>query len=51
MKICFTSTEHNHKSVSLEYYTHDTAHIMELALKSEVYNLHTKLIDVGEHIK
>jgi hypothetical protein len=47
MKICFVATENAHKSASIEYYTHDTAHIMELALKSEVFDLHSKLIDVG----
>ena len=45
------STDGNYKSVSIEFYTHDKAHLMELAKKSEIYELHTKLIDVGEGLK
>jgi hypothetical protein len=37
--------------VSVDFYTHDKAHLLELAKKSEIYELHTKLIDVGEGLK
>ena len=50
-QVCFVSTDGKYKSVSLDFYTHDKSHIMELALKSEVYELHTKLIEVGENLK
>jgi hypothetical protein len=49
--ICFTSTDGKYKSISLDFYTHDKAHLMELAKKSEIYELHTKLIEVGENLK
>ena len=32
--ICFTSTDGKYKSISLDFYTHDKAHLMELAKKS-----------------
>ncbi len=32
--ICFTSTDSKYKSISLDFYTHDKAHLMELAKKS-----------------
>jgi hypothetical protein len=51
VSICFVSTDGGYKSVSIDYYTHDTAHLMELAKKSEIYELHTKLIQVGEGLK
>ena len=35
----------------MDFYTHDKAHLLELAKKSEIYELHTKLIDVGEGLK
>ena len=51
MKVCFVSTNGKNHSASFDYYSHDMAHLMELALKSEVYELHTKLIDIGEQVK
>lgn len=51
MKVCFVSTSGKNHSASFDYYSHDMAHLMELALKSEVYELHTKLIDIGEQVK
>ena len=33
-QVCFSSTDGKYKSVSLDFYTHDKSHIMELALKS-----------------
>lgn len=48
---CFISADGGYKSVSVDYYAHDKAHLMELAKKSEIYELHTKLIDVGEGLK
>jgi hypothetical protein len=48
---CFISADGGYKSVSVDFYTHDKAHLMELAKKSEIYELHTKLIDVGEGLK
>ena len=51
VNVCFVSTDGNYKSVSIDFYTHDKAHLMELAKKSEIYELHTKLIDVGENLK
>lgn len=51
MKICFISTDGGYKSVSIDFYNHDVAHLAELASKSDIYELHTKLIDVGEKIK
>jgi hypothetical protein len=47
MKICFVATDNSYKSISFDFYTHDTAHLRELAIKSEIYELHSKLIDVG----
>ena len=47
MKICFISTDGGYKSVSIDFYNHDVAHLAELASKSDIYELHTKLIDVG----
>jgi hypothetical protein len=35
----------------VDFYTHDKAHLLELAKKSEIYELHSKLIDVGEGLK
>lgn len=51
MKICFRSTDGGYKSISIDYYTHDLIHLADLASKSDIYELHTKLIDVGEKIK
>lgn len=51
MKICFVATDNSYKSISFDFYTHDTAHLRELAIKSEIYELHSKLIDVGEKVK
>ena len=34
LNVCFVSTDGAYKSVSIDYYTHDTAHLMELAKKS-----------------
>lgn len=51
LTICFVSTDGSYKSVSVDFYTHDKAHLLELAKKSEIYELHTKLIDVGEGLK
>ena len=51
LNICFISTDGGYKSVSVDFYTHDKAHLLELAKKSEIYELHTKLIDVGEGLK
>ena len=51
MKVCFVSINGKNHSASFDYYSHDMAHLMELALKSEVYELHTKLIDIGEKVK
>ena len=39
------------KSVSIDFYSHDVAHLNELASKSDVYELHKKLVDVGERIE
>lgn len=51
INVCFISTDGGYKSVSIDFYTHDKAHLLELAKKSEIYELHTKLIDVGEGLK
>lgn len=51
INVCFLSTDGGYKSVSVDFYTHDKAHLLELAKKSEIYQLHTKLIDVGESLK
>lgn len=51
MNVCFVSTDGGYKSVSLDFYNHDVAHLLDLASKSDIYELHTKLIDVGEKIK
>jgi hypothetical protein len=51
LNICFVSTDGGYKSVSVDFYTHDKAHLLELAKKSEIYELHTKLVDVGEGLK
>ena len=51
MKVCFRSLEKMGKSATIEFYAHDSAQLMELALKSEVYQLHDKLISIGEKIK
>ena len=51
INVCFMSTDGGYKSVSIDFYTHDKAHLLELAKKSEIYELHTKLIDVGEGLK
>jgi len=51
LNICFLSTDGAYKSVSVDFYTHDKAHLLELAKKSEVYELHSKLIEVGEIFK
>ena len=51
LNVCFISTDGGYKSVSVDFYTHDKAHLLELAKKSEIYELHTKLIDVGEGLK
>ena len=51
INVCFVSSDGGYKSVSVDFYTHDKAHLLELAKKSEIYELHTKLIDVGEGLK
>lgn len=51
LNVCFIATDGGYKSVSVDFYTHDKAHLLELAKKSEIYELHTKLIDVGEGLK
>ena len=51
LNVCFVTTDGEYKSASVEYYTHDKSHLLELAKKSEIYELHAKLIDVGEGLK
>lgn len=51
MKVCFKSTDGGYKSISIDYYTHDLIHLADLASKSDIYELHTKLIDMGQAIK
>lgn len=51
MKVCFIATDNLMKSVSIDFYSHDVAHLNELASKSDVYELHKKLVDVGERIE
>lgn len=51
MKVCFISVDGGYKSVSLDFYSQDVAHLAQLAKKSDLYELHTKLINVGEKIK
>lgn len=51
MYVCFISTDGGYKSVSIDFYNHDVAHLADLASKSDIYELHAKLIDVGEKIK
>lgn len=51
MKVCFVSTDNGYKSVSVDFYPQETAHLAQLASKSDLYELHTKLISVGEKIK
>ena len=51
LNVCFVSTDGGYKSVSVDFYTHDKAHLLELAKKSEIFELHTKLVDVGEGLK
>lgn len=51
MKVCFISTDGGYKSVSIDFYIEDVAHLAQLAKKSDLYELHTKLISVGEKIK
>ena len=43
-RVCLLTTDNKYKSISIDFYSHDKAHIMELALKSEIYELHSKLI-------
>lgn len=47
VRVCFISTDGGYKSVSLDYYSQDVAHLAQLAKKSDLYELHTKLISVG----
>lgn len=47
MKVCFISTDGGYKSVSVDFYTQDVAHLAQLAKKSHLYELHNKLISVG----
>ncbi len=49
--VCATSLDNNYKSISVDFYTHDKSHLKELALKSELYELHNKIIEVGENLK
>lgn len=51
MKVCLISTDGGYKSVSIDFYSQDVAHLAQLAKKSDLYELHTKLINVGEKIK
>ena len=51
VKVCFISTDGGYKSVSIDFYSEDVAHLAQLAKKSDLYELHTKLINVGEKIK
>lgn len=51
MRVCFVSTDGGYKSVSMDFYSQDVAHLAQLAKKSDLYELHTKLINVGEKIK
>lgn len=51
MRVCFISTDGGYKSVSVDFYIQDVAHLAQLAKKSDLYELHTKLISVGEKIK
>lgn len=37
--------------MSLDFYSQDVAHLNELASKSDLYELHKKLINVGDRIK
>jgi hypothetical protein len=34
LNVCFVSTDGGYKSVSVDFYTHDKAHLLELAKKS-----------------
>lgn len=34
LNVCFISTDGGYKSVSVDFYTHDKAHLLELAKKS-----------------
>ena len=51
MKVCFVSTDGGYKSVSIDFYPQETAHLAQLASKGDLYELHSKLISVGEKIK
>lgn len=51
LNVCFISTDGGYKSVSVDFYTHDKAHLLELAKKSEIYELHKKVVEIGEGIK
>jgi hypothetical protein len=37
MKVCFISTDGGYKSVSVDFYTQDVAHLAQLAKKSHFY--------------
>lgn len=49
--MCFISTDGKYKSVSIDFYPEEVAHLANLASKSDLYELHNKLITVGEKIK
>jgi hypothetical protein len=51
IKICFISTDEEYKSASIDFYSQDVAHLAQLAKKSDLYELHTKLIGVADKIK
>jgi len=51
MRVCFISTDGGYKSVSIDFYPQEIAHLAQLASKSDLYELHTKLISVGEKVK
>lgn len=50
MKICLVSKDGN-AEISFEYYTNDVAHLGQLAKKSDLYELYSKLIRVGSKIR
>jgi hypothetical protein len=51
MNVCMTSTDDKYKSISIDYYTQDVQHLVQLAKKSHFYELHDKLMGVGTKIK
>jgi hypothetical protein len=37
MRVCFISTDGGYKSVSIDFYSQDVAHLAQLAKKSDLY--------------